>query len=549
MSRQLFHFAIASVFVLLLSMDQCSVQAATGAETGEASEKVTRVFAGSGVRLKARSGSGRLDNEDDILESPQLRFRRGQGRVTFLYRDENYESVAVAGSFNSWDPDPMELDSVDGVWTLRIDLEPGRYLYRFIVRDEDGEWEAIDPNNDNALRDSELGWVSRFRVREKRRFFRSRYSHTRYSKQELNRLYGEEGIGIDYQRVDGLFLYVAPGAYARHSFGTSLKGKIGYGFKSEEWSVSATMAQPLSPSGRLQVMLTGYDETTYTDQTGIGDLENMLAAVLFKKDFRDYYRRKGFSARLVFKPHRYLRLVGGFRTDDYSTLSNRASWSLGSGGFLPNPPVHEGTMRSVFGEVQVGSELRHLRVNYETCGEYLAGGDFEFDQLTAQVRHRSNLGPDKCFDWRVKYGTTLSGWLPNQRRYLAGGLGTVRGYDYQSLLIAPVLEPGVHGGQQLFLANAELKLDFNLDWGWAWFWDWDWDDDWDTDFDFDLAIFFDTGMAWAEKDADVDFRELKSSAGVGFLFGDDDGIRLDIIQVLDESDKDLVFQIRINRMF
>jgi outer membrane protein assembly factor BamA len=194
-----------------------------------------------------------------------------------------------------------------------------------------------------------------------------------------------------------------------------------------------------------------------------------------------------------------------------------------------------------------------LHVNYETCGDKLAGGDFEFDRLTVQGRTQMYVGPSQRVDARVKYGTALTGVLPNQRRYLAGGLGTVRGYDYQSLLISPVDSTGYHGGQQMLLANVEYKLGLGLGW-WFDLWeedwdDWDWDWDWGRDFDFDLALFFDAGMVWDDKDAVIDLNDLKSSAGIGFLFGDDDDLRFDIIRTLDESEKDFVFQVRINRMF
>ncbi|MFH1755143.1 MAG: BamA/TamA family outer membrane protein, partial [Candidatus Latescibacterota bacterium] len=533
MSHQLIYCMLAATFVLVQSLGLGFAYAEAGAIARTSITDLTHADEERHIRLKANFQFNDLEDEEDFVISPQIDFRHDIGQVTFLYEDDDFESVAVSGSFNDWIPQPMMLDSLGTVWTVQVDLEPGRYLYRFVVRDEDGEWEAIDPNNDSAKRDSEHGWVSRFRVRESSRSYRTRTDYLEHTKRELDRMYGEFGVGLDYQRVDGLVLYFAPGAYARHRYGTSLKGRIGYGFRSEDWSLSGTLAQPLLPDGRLQLLLSGYAGTAYTDQSGVGDLENIFATVLFKEDFRDYFWREGFSAQLVYTPYRLFRIAGGFRTDDYTSLVNKASWSLGSGDFIPNPPVQEGTMRSVFGEAQFGSEATHVRVNYETAGEHLAGGDFEFDQLTAQLRQQTYLGRDKRFDMRVKYGTTLSGWLPNQRRYLVGGLGTVRGYDYQSLLVAPVVEPGVHGGQQMFLANAEIKLGLNFGWSWIGDWDLDWEDDWEADFDFDLALFFDTGMAWADKNAAVDFADLKSSAGVGLLFGDDDDLRLDIIHVID----------------
>ena len=56
-------------------------------------------------------------------------------------------------------------------------------------------------------------------------------------------------------------------------------------------------------------------------------------------------------------------------------------------------------------------------------------------------------------------------------------------------------------------------------------------------------------MVWEDKNADITLEDLKSSAGVGFLFGGDDGLRLDVIQTLDGSDKDLAVQVRIDRVF
>jgi hypothetical protein len=557
MSNQIFHCLVAGALFIIQSLAPVPVQAER--------EGIRNLLAIGAVPSRATDGEPRIRvtgtfqfdrSEEEIGSSPKIEFSRsrGIGQVTFLYEDDDFDSVAVSGDFNEWNTEPMELDSTGGIWQVRVDVDPGRYSYRYIVWDDDGEWEAIDPNNDSALRDSEYGWVSRFRVKTSKRSYRARPDHLYYTKHELGLMHGTASFGLDYQRVDGLFLFVSPGAYSYHTFGTSLKAKIGYGFKSEEWSISGTLAQPLLPSGRLQLLVSGYGATAYTDQTGVGDLENILAAVLFKEDFRDYYRREGFSAQLVYTPYRHLRFVGGFRTEDYTSMGNNASWSLASGDFLPNPPVQEGTLRSAFGEAQFGSDLTHLRVNYETCGDDVAGGDYEFEQLTAQIRKRTYLGRDKRFDMRVKYGTTLSGRLPNQRRYLVGGLGTVRGYDYQSLLITSAddsafADTPFHGGQQMLLANAEFKFGFNF--GWLWFddWDWDWDDDWDRDFDFDLALFFDMGMAWTDRDANIDLRDLKSSAGIGLLFGDDDDLRLDFIQVLDEKDKDLVVQIRIKRMF
>jgi hypothetical protein len=69
------------------------------------------------------------------------------GNVTFQllgYPDANI--VVVAGSFNNWNQS-QKLFAKDGDrWVCRIKLEPGKYLYKFIV---DGDWMA-DPGNPNT---------------------------------------------------------------------------------------------------------------------------------------------------------------------------------------------------------------------------------------------------------------------------------------------------------------------------------------------------------------------------------------------------------------
>jgi 1,4-alpha-glucan branching enzyme len=47
-------------------------------------------------------------------------------------------TVAIAGSFNAWDPkkNPLRQEN-PGNWKTQLDLAPGRYEYRFVV---DGQW-------------------------------------------------------------------------------------------------------------------------------------------------------------------------------------------------------------------------------------------------------------------------------------------------------------------------------------------------------------------------------------------------------------------------
>ena len=51
------------------------------------------------------------------------------------------QSVAIAGSFNSWQPEQAKTAG-NGGWVKELTIGPGRYEYMFVV---DGQWMA-DPN-------------------------------------------------------------------------------------------------------------------------------------------------------------------------------------------------------------------------------------------------------------------------------------------------------------------------------------------------------------------------------------------------------------------
>ena len=68
-----------------------------------------------------------------------------QVEVTFTISGINANQIAVAGDFNSWNTSANQLEDPDGdgIWTGKMQLEPGRYEYMLVV--DDGKW-VTDPN-------------------------------------------------------------------------------------------------------------------------------------------------------------------------------------------------------------------------------------------------------------------------------------------------------------------------------------------------------------------------------------------------------------------
>ena len=63
--------------------------------------------------------------------------------VQFMLEAPEARSVAVSGDFNQWAGDAaMEDSDGDGIWSLRVPLEPGVHEYMFVI---DGERWVTDP--------------------------------------------------------------------------------------------------------------------------------------------------------------------------------------------------------------------------------------------------------------------------------------------------------------------------------------------------------------------------------------------------------------------
>jgi serine protease AprX len=71
--------------------------------------------------------------------------RARAGRVVFVYHDDSAERVAVAGSFNDWDPSATPLArETDGSWRADVPVASGRQRYKFVV---DGSRWIEDPGH------------------------------------------------------------------------------------------------------------------------------------------------------------------------------------------------------------------------------------------------------------------------------------------------------------------------------------------------------------------------------------------------------------------
>jgi len=80
-----------------------------------------------------------------VSTSIQLGPKQVEDRIVLRYYDPIAQDVQIAGDFSNWEPveDIMVKQNENKIWKGTVQLEPGKYQYKFIV---DGEWK-IDPCN------------------------------------------------------------------------------------------------------------------------------------------------------------------------------------------------------------------------------------------------------------------------------------------------------------------------------------------------------------------------------------------------------------------
>lgn len=100
------------------------------------------------VGLGLRAGRGARDQTAHFGPPPQA----GERQVQFVLVAPDARTVSLVGDFNDWRPGatPLRAAGRDGVWTVEVPLEAGRYTYSFVV---DGRVWKSDPEAPAAPED------------------------------------------------------------------------------------------------------------------------------------------------------------------------------------------------------------------------------------------------------------------------------------------------------------------------------------------------------------------------------------------------------------
>ncbi len=373
------------------------------------------------------------------------------------------------------------------------------------------------------------------------------YGYTPSNYGTLRMPHSDNHVIARYNRVEGAFLGFAVPKELRYRAGNfSSYGFGGYGFETRKFRYQIGVDRWFFDSFKFRTELgvEFHDLTDTKDLWRIDYVENSLSAFFIKKDFHDYFRRRGYSVHFSQNISPFFQVKAEYRRDEYRSLSRSTNWALFAGNrdFRENPSLgdDEGQMRSLYTQLVIDTRDDlpnphkgvYLNLNAEKSAPNFLGGEFDFERYMAEVQFFVPITFGESLRLRGMAGTS-QGYLPLQKNFELGGISTLRGFDYKEF-----------SGTRMVLANIEYVVSSGLFRGFL-----------GLD-ELNFIIFGDAGDVWSGSPAETiteSFRplridNLKSAIGIGF--SDHDGnIRLNIAKRTDRSDNAIEVFFRLNQPF
>ncbi len=341
---------------------------------------------------------------------------------------------------------------------------------------------------------------------------------------------------LDYNRVDPLRLGLAGEIQRPTSMAPRFGGRLEYATGRRRWLYGAQLEQPLLPRGRVAIGVSATRRTDHSELEQVDDLENSLALLLARQDYRDYFEREGYGAYLAWRVPDFSEVSLHWRTDRFRSLPlyvNTRSWLLRDRPLRANPAIDEGTARSVI--LRLAREARRTaqtraglyhEIEIEQAGGAL-GGDFHYTRALADVRSVLRLSPANTLVLRAVGGYTLAGDLPAEKLFTLGGVDGMRAHAN--------LE---YRGDQLLLGQAEYTTAL-----------------WHVrtrafETGLHALVFVDAGQAWYSDvhSWDPQRQRLMTDGGIGFATGEDH-LRLYVARDLQQARASAIVTLRLQRPF
>ena len=343
-------------------------------------------------------------------------------------------------------------------------------------------------------------------------------------------------LTLDYNRVDLLRYGIHYQAQRPQTMFPRLGARIDYATGRRKTLYGVQLEQPLLPTARFVFGVSMVRRTDHPELQQVDDVENTLALLFARTDYRDYWEREGGGVYLSWRVPDFSTVSVHARRDEYRSLdraSHVTSWFNKDRPLRANPAIEDGESHTVLVRLErLAHRSRATRaglyhwIEFDRTGGEL-GGDFGYMRALGDVRSVLRLSPATSLSLRAVAGGTFEGTLPRQKRFALGGVDGLRAHAL-----------GAREGSQVALAQAEYTLGL-----WAL-----------RGQGFEAGMhalaFVDAGAAWDNPRGrwDVEHQRFTTDGGFGLATSEDD-IRLYVARDLADPGSPLVWSLRLQRPF
>ena len=335
-----------------------------------------------------------------------------------------------------------------------------------------------------------------------------------------------------YNRVEGLPINLGPQLYHSGPWGSARIDAYAVlrtetSFSGQQDDVGHNVNTELRLGRRGGVILGGrvFNVLESTENWQLTQGEAGLAAFLLKRDYRDYYERRGGKVRAGFFVRRGADITVSYGDERWLSRTTENPWTLfkRGQGWRPNPAFDQGRLHLLNSTLRIDTrndsdspwsgwfilaDVEHAfgkMTSYASRSAPIQSAvlpaDLQYARGFVDFRRYNRISPDAQLNFRIVTGGWLNGdALPLQRRFAVDGPGALPGYDFRTPSSANTLTcttgayvPGVPGQcDRIALAQVEYRGDLHIDL----FTDWE-DDHYMRSHSQGVWVFFaDAGRGW-----------------------------------------------------
>ncbi len=269
-----------------------------------------------------------------------------------------------------------------------------------------------------------------------------------------------------------------------------------------------------------------YDLVSPVESWQLSSLETGLAAALFRRDYRDYFRRHGGTVEAGLFTGDRTTFTVSYADEHWSPRVANNAWTLfrSNESWRPNPVLDDAHFHLLNATLRIDTrsdeenpwagwyilaDIEHGSGAYGALGatslprSYPTGRPSRYDRGLVDVRRYNRVSRHAQINLRVLAGGWVGGDpLPLERRLSVDGYGALPGFEFRTPGAGPdvatcttSLAPAGYPAQcdRVALAQAEYRSDLHVH-----LFDWD-DDDWvrpHLNADGAWVLFLDAGRGW-----------------------------------------------------